>query len=110
MLDIVQHVGFPGNVATHRGEALTERAHDNIDLIFQAEVSRCATSARTKHANAVRIVYHDSCAIFLADRHDLWQGGNVAAHAVHAIDDDEFPGCVWQAGEDSFQAAHIVVA
>jgi len=91
MLDEVNDISVPGDEAADRGKALAERAHDQVDLIRHAEVRRRAPAV-PQHAQAVGVIHHDPRAVAPADLDDLRQGGDIAAHAVHAVNHDQLPG------------------
>lgn len=65
--------------------------------------------ALADNAEAVGVVHHDACAVFLRQRADLRQVGNIAAHGEHAIGHDEAAGGVGHLLQLLFQVRHVVM-
>jgi len=66
VLNVVHCVGFTVDEAADGSEALAERPHHHIDLIFDAEMSSSTTPV-TENTNAMGIINHDPRAILLTN-------------------------------------------
>ena len=78
-------------------------------MVFKAIIAGCAAAALADDAEAVRVVDHDACAVFLRQRADLGQVGNIAAHGEHAVGHDEAAGGVGHLLQFLFQIRHVVM-
>ena len=71
---------------------------------------RSAAPVRTEHAEAVRIIHHDACAVLLGKADDLRQVADVTAHAEHAIGHNQ-PACGFgDVLQLFFKVRHVVMA
>ena len=66
VLDVMHGLGAAGDEAADGGEALAEGAHDQVDLVRQAEMRRRAAPS-AGYAQAMGVVDHDARAVTLAD-------------------------------------------
>ncbi len=69
-----------GYKSAERRKRLGERAHNEIYIVGHAKMMADATSARTEHAYAVRLVDHHARIVFLRKLHDALHVGHVALH------------------------------
>ena len=58
VLDVVDDGGVAGDEAADRGHRLRERAHDEVDVVLEAEVLGGAASGLAEDADAVGVVDH----------------------------------------------------
>ncbi len=78
-----------GDVAAATAQRLAERAHPDVDVAgIDAEVLADAASARAEHAQRVGLVDVEERLVALLDFDEPRQVGNIAVHAVHALDGD----------------------
>ena len=109
---VAHEVGYAaagGHIAAEGSKRLGERAHVDIDMVFKAIIAGCAAASLADDAEAVRVVDHDACAVFLRQRADLGQVGNVAAHGEHAVGHDQAARRLRHLLELLFKVCHIVV-
>jgi len=79
-----------GDKAADGGHGLAERAHDEIDLVRDAEMIGHAATAPAEHAQAMGVVQveHD-VGMVLLDGDQLVQDGQFTGHAEHALGDEK---------------------
>ncbi len=109
VLDVVDDLFVTGDEPAQRGEGFAERRHDQIDIVGHVEVGRGAAAA-AQHANGVRIVDHQAGAVLLAERYQLGQGRDITFHAEQPIDHHQDALACRQAGQDTLEIGHAVVA
>ena len=100
-----------GDVAAAAPQGLRERAHPKIDVgRLHAEVLADAAAARAHHADRVGLVHHQERLVPLGDPDELRQVGEVAVHAVDALDHHEHaPILATDLGEELLGSVEIVV-
>ncbi len=75
-----------GDERAEGAEGLAQRAHQDRHVVRrQAPVLERAAPGRARHAQAVRIVDHEPCAVAFAAGGEPGQRRHVAVHAEHAI-------------------------
>ena len=89
VLDEVHRLAVAADEPADAGQALAERAHDQVDVLLEAEVLGRPAAALAEHADAVGVVDHDGRLELLGDGDDLRERADVALHRVDAVDDDE---------------------
>ena len=109
VLHIVDHPLGGRHVSAEGSQRLGEGAHIDVHLILQAVVAGRAASAFADDAEAVGIVHHDPCAVFLCQAADFREIRDVAAHGEHAVRHDEAAGGLRHAPELLLQIVHVVV-
>ena len=89
VFNIMDNVIVAGNEAAERGEGFAEGGHDQVNLTGQIEMGSSAVST-AEHAGGVGVVHHQAGAIFFTKRDDLWQGCDIALHAVQPVHHHQF--------------------
>jgi len=100
----------PGDIAADRpAKRLAQRAGDNIDL--NAMMRRRAFALRPHKTGGVAIIHHHQCLVFLGQRHNLGQVGEVAIHREYAVggDHDETRAVVAGLFQLGLQIVHVAV-
>ena len=105
----VRHAAAGCHIAAERGERLGERAHVDIDLILEPVIACRAAAALADDAEAMRIVNHDARTVFLRQRADLGQIGNIAAHGEYAVGHDQAACRFRHLLQLLFKVRHVVV-
>src|SRR5262249_7287702 len=95
---------------THGGKRFAEGTHADVDGMLQAKVLTSPSPIFAEHTNRMHVVHHQDCMVRLAEFRDLWQIGNAALHAKHAIDHHHLARLRTQALQDAFEVRHVVVA
>jgi len=107
MLDIVNDPGFAHDDPAQGGKGLAKSAHHQVHLIREAEMG-CRAAPVGQHAERMRIVHHQPCAIALARVHDIRQRSDVSAHTKDAIHHHQ-GGLALQAFQSLPQVRDVVV-
>ena len=76
-------------------------------MILQAEVACRAATALADDTQAVRVIDHDPCTVFLGKGADFGQLGNVAAHGEYAVGDDQCTAVFGYLLQSAFEACHV---
>ena len=87
--DRVAEVLAAGDVAAHNAETFGQRAVEDVDARGLAVAFGYAAAARAVHADGVHLVDVGERVILLGEVADLFDGGDVAVHRVHALECDQ---------------------
>ena len=109
MPQVVDGFGVRANEPAQAGQRLAERAHDQVDLVGQAEMTGRAGAMLAQDANGMGVVHHDGGAVFSGNAAQLGQGNNVALHAEHAVHDNELACFRLELMEAVLQGGHVFV-
>src|SRR5437879_1038268 len=109
MLDPLHHLGRPGDESADGSEGLRERPHHEIDIVFHSEMAAGAAPPLSDDADAVGVVEEKASLVPAASFDDARQIGDIAAHAVDAVDDYEAAFPARDPLEDGVQVAGVVV-
>src|SRR5580704_16077219 len=78
------------NIATAGDKAFAERTHPQIDLAgVDLSKFRRTKAATPKHTQGMRLIYHQPSPMAPRHRREGGEVGNVAIHAVMALDDNQ---------------------
>src|SRR5512135_3455436 len=91
MFHEVNNILVGNHKSTDRGKRFAVRPHDDIHVLFHAEMLGSTPSGLSQDADAMGIVHHEPGAVFPAERYDLRKGRNITFHAVHTVNNDELP-------------------
>ena len=106
---IVHHPFLGGHVSAQAGQRFGEGAHIHVHLILQVEIAGRAPAAFADGPKTVGIVHHDPGAVLLRQSDDVGQVRDVAAHAEHAVGDDQGPRGFGDLLQTPLQIRHVVV-
>ena len=75
-------------VSAAGAEPFGQGAHLDVDVVgCEPEVFVNASAGLAEHAGAVGFVNHQEAAVFLLERHESGNVGNVSVHTVGSLDD-----------------------
>ena len=110
MAHVIHHLGVGGHEAAQGGQGFAEGTHVDVYLVLQTEMAGRAPSALADDAQSVSVVHHHPSAVLLGQGADLRQLADVAAHAEHAVGDDESAVAVGHFLQLGLEILHIAVA
>ena len=109
MLEVIYDGIVSGNEASQRAETLGERAHNEIHLVGEAEVTGGPGAVFAYDAQTVRVIYHKGSIVLFAQLHHFWNRSNVSFHRINSIHDNQL-GCIGRNQlEFGFQGIHVIV-
>ena len=82
----------------------------DIDFVFKTKVACSAAAAFSDNAKTVRVVYHDSRAVFFGKVNNFGKSGNISAHTENTVGNNETAGCLGDSFKAVLKVFHVAVA
>lgn len=108
--DISQHMLGTADVTAERAKRLGERTTVQVDMVLNAEQLASSAAVIAQHACPVSVVDEEAGLVLVLQFNQLMQRGQIARHAIHAVDGDQLRGVERNLLELLFQVVHVVVS
>ena len=89
VIEVIDQVLRPADVAAQRADGLRQRAHLHVDAAVHVEVVDRPAAVAAQHARGVGVVDHHDGAVLLGQGGELVHRADVAVHREHAVGDDQ---------------------
>src|SRR6185503_1737814 len=100
VFEVIDHFFACNDVAANMRKGLAERTGDQIHVIPGVTSFDQTSAGPANYTGAMRVIYHQPCAVLFAKRDNFTKGGQVTILRVNAVYDHQyqwvFPGCQFQ--------------